>query len=45
MRASGLEHASLRYFIGDVRDPGRLERAFAGVTVVVHEEALKNVPA
>ena len=32
MRASGLDHASLRYFIGDVRDAARLERAFAGVT-------------
>jgi UDP-N-acetylglucosamine 4,6-dehydratase len=45
MRAAGLDHSSLRYFIGDVRDPGRLERAFAGVTVVVHAAALKQVPA
>src|SRR3981081_2303380 len=45
MRASGLDHPSMRYFIGDVRDPGRLERAFAGVTVVVHAAALKQVPA
>src|SRR6202050_1748259 len=45
MRTSGLNHPSLRYFIGDVRDPGRLERAFAGVTVVVHAAALKQVPA
>jgi UDP-N-acetylglucosamine 4,6-dehydratase len=45
MRASGLDHPSLRFFIGDVRDPGRLERAFAGVTVVVHAAALKQVPA
>lgn len=45
MRASGFDHASLRYFIGDVRDPGRLERALAGVTVVVHAAALKQVPA
>src|SRR5579863_2814954 len=28
MRASGLDHPSLRYFIGDVRDAARLERAF-----------------
>ena len=28
-----------------MRDPGRLERAFAGVTVVVHAAALKQVPA
>ncbi|HEX6504189.1 MAG TPA: UDP-N-acetylglucosamine 4,6-dehydratase (inverting) [Terriglobales bacterium] len=45
MRSSGLDHASLRYFIGDVRDPARLERALAGVTVVVHAAALKQVPA
>jgi UDP-N-acetylglucosamine 4,6-dehydratase/5-epimerase len=45
MRASGFDHPSLRYFIGDVRDPGRLERAFAGITVVVHAAALKQVPA
>jgi UDP-N-acetylglucosamine 4,6-dehydratase len=45
MRASGFDHASLRYFIGDVRDQARLERALAGVTVVVHAAALKLVPA
>jgi UDP-N-acetylglucosamine 4,6-dehydratase len=45
MRVSGLDHPSLRYFIGDVRDAQRLERALAGVTVVVHAAALKQVPA
>src|SRR5271167_1935544 len=45
MRTSGFDHPSLRYFIGDVRDATRLERAFAGVTVVVHAAALKQVPA
>src|SRR5437016_13650330 len=45
MRAAGLDHSSLRYFLGDVRDPQRLERALAGVTVVVHAAALKEVPA
>jgi UDP-N-acetylglucosamine 4,6-dehydratase/5-epimerase len=45
MRASGLDHPSLRYFLGDVRDAHRLERAFSGVTVVVHAAALKQVPA
>jgi UDP-N-acetylglucosamine 4,6-dehydratase len=45
MQASGLDHESLRYFIGDVRDQGRLERALSGVTVVVHAAALKQVPA
>ena len=34
MRAAGFDHPSLRYFLGDVRDVSRLERAFAGVTVV-----------
>src|ERR1700751_3009882 len=45
MRNAGFDHPSLRYFIGDVRDPARLERALAGVTVVVHAAALKQVPA
>ena len=45
MQTSGFEHPSLRYFIGDVRDAGRLRRAFAGITVVVHAAALKQVPA
>jgi UDP-N-acetylglucosamine 4,6-dehydratase len=45
MRTSGFDHPSLRYFIGDVRDPQRLQRAFAGVTIVVHAAALKQVPA
>src|SRR5258707_1311478 len=45
MRAAGLDHPSLRYFLGDVRDQPRLERAFADVTVVVHAAALKQVPA
>src|SRR5271163_4489032 len=45
MRAAGLDDPSLRYFIGDVRDMQRLERAFSGVTVVVHGAALKQVPA
>lgn len=34
----------LRFFIGDVRDLQRLERAFHGVDVVVHAAALKQVP-
>jgi UDP-N-acetylglucosamine 4,6-dehydratase len=45
MRTSGLDHPSLRYFLGDVRDQSRLERAFSGVTIVVHAAALKQVPA
>lgn len=45
MRAAGFDHPSLRYFLGDVRDPERLSRALAGVNVVVHAAALKQVPA
>ncbi len=45
MRAAGFDHPSLRYFIGDVRDPQRLERALSGVKIVVHAAALKQVPA
>lgn len=43
--AQRLEHPALRFFIGDVRDPERLRRAFAGVSIVVHAAALKQVPA
>ena len=40
------EYASkLRFFIGDVRDEERLERAFEGVDYVIHAAALKQVPA
>lgn len=35
----------LRFFIGDVRDLGRLELAFRGVDFVIHAAALKQVPA
>lgn len=35
----------LRFFIGDIRDLQRLERAFEGVDIVVHAAALKQVPA
>ena len=35
----------LRFFIGDVRDKERLERAFDGVDIVIHAAALKQVPA
>ena len=35
----------IRFFIGDVRDLPRLERAFHGVDVIVHAAALKQVPA
>lgn len=35
----------VRYFIGDVRDQERLNRAFHGVDIVIHAAALKQVPA
>lgn len=35
----------MRYFIGDVRDKERLQRAFHGVDYVIHAAALKQVPA
>lgn len=35
----------LRFFLGDVRDRGRLSRAFSGVDYVVHAAAYKQVPA
>jgi UDP-N-acetylglucosamine 4,6-dehydratase len=38
-------HPGLRFFIGDVRDPSRLRRAFEGIDIVVHAAALKQVPA
>jgi UDP-N-acetylglucosamine 4,6-dehydratase (inverting) len=33
----------LRYFIGDVRDSERLERAFQGIDCVIHAAAMKHV--
>jgi UDP-N-acetylglucosamine 4,6-dehydratase len=35
----------IRFFLGDVRDLPRLQRAFHGVDIVVHAAALKQVPA
>lgn len=35
----------MRFFIGDVRDKERLNRAMEGVDTVVHAAALKQVPA
>src|SRR3989344_7323988 len=34
----------LRFFLGDVRDLARLQRAFHGVDIVAHAAALKQVP-
>jgi UDP-N-acetylglucosamine 4,6-dehydratase len=40
-----MPHASLRYFIGDVRDRDRLVQAMRDVDFVIHAAALKQVPA
>jgi UDP-N-acetylglucosamine 4,6-dehydratase len=45
MRQAGLDHPSLRFFLGDIRDKERLKRACEGVDVVIHAAALKQVPA
>jgi len=38
-------YPNLRYFIGDIRDKNRLERAFSGIDIIVHAAALKQVGA
>jgi UDP-N-acetylglucosamine 4,6-dehydratase (inverting) len=38
-------YPGMRYFLGDVRDEGRLRRALEGIDTVVHAAALKQVPA
>ncbi len=39
-----IQDKRMRYFIGDVRDLPRLQRAFQNVDIVVHAAALKQVP-
>ena len=43
--AQQFDDPCIRYFIGDVRDRDRLNRAFYDVDYVVHAAALKQVPA
>ncbi len=38
-------YKQIRYFIGDVRDRERLQRALEGIDIVIHAAALKQVPA
>ena len=38
-------YPGLRFFIGDIRDEARLQRALEGIDIVVHAAALKQVPA
>ena len=44
-RWSPKKHPCVRYFLGDVRDRGRLVRAFHNVDYIIHAAALKQVPA
>ena len=37
------KYPAMRYFIGDVRDINRLERAFEGIDIVIHAAAMKHV--
>jgi len=39
------KYPCMRYFLGDVRDPERLNEAFRGMDYVIHAAALKQVPA
>lgn len=41
---SFINQSQIRFFIGDVRDLSRLERAFLGVDYVIHCAAMKHVP-
>jgi len=45
MLTGGFDHASLRYFLGDIRDVDRMRRAMRGIDIVIHAAALKQVPA
>lgn len=37
------KYPAIRYFIGDVRDGERLERAFENIDIVIHAAAMKHV--
>ncbi len=38
------KYPAIRYFIGDIRDYDRLERALRGIDIVIHTAAMKHVP-
>ena len=42
--AERIKDPRVRYLLGDIRDAGRVQRAFSGVDIVVHAAALKQVP-
>jgi UDP-N-acetylglucosamine 4,6-dehydratase/5-epimerase len=39
------KYPQMRYFLGDIRDSRRFERACEGIDVIIHAAALKQVPA
>jgi len=41
----GFQDKRLRFFIGDVRDKNRLDRALVDIDIIIHTAALKQVPA
>jgi UDP-N-acetylglucosamine 4,6-dehydratase len=45
LKDQGIKDENVRFFIGDVRDEGRLNLAFKDVDFVIHAAALKQIPA
>lgn len=43
--AQAIQAPQLRYFIGDIRDRERLERALQGIDTIVHAAAMKQIVA
>ena len=43
--AQKIDAPQLRYFIGDIRDQSRFERALSGVDTIIHAAAMKQVVA
>ena len=43
--AQRFDAPEMRYFLGDVRDPARVQQAMEGIDIVIHAAALKQVPA
>ncbi len=39
------KYPGIRFFLGDIRDKGRLSMALEGINTVIHAAALKQVPA
>jgi len=45
MQKEFLHNNNLRFFLGDIRDKERMNRAVDGVDIIIHSAALKQVPA